>query len=264
MNNISRRRGSRLSNTRITCLALIALSFLLLIHKQLKRDTLSKCIISHGTYNGYVYNSLDVAGSGETIANQCLVESPWMRLAQHAVKLPSADGKQQVIADWLWIDYHDRINVLVEDPKSQPSEMRFLILEQTKYALDSQMSLSVVGGIIEPERTDDTQETPLIAAQREVHEEMGVVCQKWLELGKYRTDVNRGMGWVYPYLASECSYSNKNASEEDSNAVGAHDTEKQKVRSMSLSEVRSALMEGRFMEVQWSNTVALAMLHLQI
>lgn len=202
------------------------------------------------------------------------------------MKLPpnANNDSPKVIDDWLWIDYHDRINVLVEDPNNPSS---FLILQQTKYALDSEISLAVVGGIIEPtisKAVDATEiasgavtegvgkaggdfqrgESPLLAAQREVNEELNVSCKSWTALGKFRTDVNRGMGWVHPFLARDCNYSTIHSSEnnEDGNAVGARDTELQKIRSMTLDEVRAAVMEGKFLEVQWSNTVALAMLYL--
>lgn len=228
------------------------------------------CLVSHGQYNGHVYKSSDSSskGGGKTLANQCLVQSKWMRVAQHSVQLP---GNGKLIDDWLWIDYHDRINVLVEQPKTSPDQVvSFLVIEQTKYALDSVMSLAVVGGIIEPTIHIDengiktqvvTPEAPLIAAQREVEEEMGVVCQNWVPLGKFRTDVNRGMGWVNPFLAKDCNYSTTNqAVDENANVVGGADTEKQKMISMSLAEVREAVQRGKFLEVQWSATVALAML----
>ena len=93
-------------------------------------------------------------------------------------------------------------------------------------------------------------------------------------LGRFRTDVNRGMGWVFPFLATDCTYATTSGSdignvdssnyESSSNVVGARDTEKQHLRQMSLSEVKKEVMEGKFVEVQWSNTVALAMLHLSV
>mmetsp|Transcript_21041 Transcript_21041/g.31890 ORF Transcript_21041/g.31890 Transcript_21041/m.31890 type:complete len:91 (-) Transcript_21041:165-437(-) len=52
--------------------------------------------------------------------------------------------------------------------------------------------------------------------------------------------------------------------EEKEKEVGGRDTEKQHLRIMKLSDVKKAVMDGRFMEVQWSNTVALAMLHLSL
>jgi hypothetical protein len=72
------------------------------------------------------------------------------------------------------------------------------------------------------------------------------------------------MGWIHPFLARDCKYGVfDDGSGEPSNAdVGAHDMEKQNVQSMTLSEVKDSVMNQKFIEVQWSNTVALAMLHL--
>lgn len=211
-----------------------------------------------------------------------------MRLARHSVRLNGGNGNNIVVDDWLWIDYHDRINVLVEAPPSSSSrpvttdtandgpssreeaslrvgEASFMILSQTKYALD-RTSLAVVGGIIEP------NEEAYAAARREVGEELRVTCRSWKTLGKFRTDVNRGMGWVHPYLARDCAYASITKDHDggggngkdivNSQEVGGHDTEKQLIQTMRLSEVKRAVMEGKFAEVQWSNTVALAMLHL--
>merc|ERR1712194_13858 len=115
-----------------------------------------------------------------------------------------------------------------------------------------------------------------------VAEELRVVCQHWQVLGsRFRTDVNRGMGWVHPYLARGCSYSvdhepnnindvrdmgdgERSNKEDTAVEVGARDTETQHVQIMSFSEVKRAVMDGKFVEVQWSNTVALAMLHLPL
>ena len=49
---------------------------------------------------------------------------------------------------------------------------------------------------------------------------------------------------------------------EGEEVVGGHDTEKQSIRIMKLSQVKEAVKDGKFVEVQWSNTVALAMLYL--
>mmetsp|Transcript_24105 Transcript_24105/g.58215 ORF Transcript_24105/g.58215 Transcript_24105/m.58215 type:complete len:271 (+) Transcript_24105:183-995(+) len=264
----TRRNEVQLTKLHIVFLVLIALSILLWVTIQefsIPPPSSKKCLVSYGTYSGSVY----AKSPDETLQNKCLVESPWMRLAQHSVKLPN-NGK--VIDDWLWIDYHDRINVLVEAPDSasgsQPRQkQKFIILEQTKYALNG-MSLAVVGGIIEP------NEQAAVAAQREVSEELSMTCKGWKALGKFRTDVNRGMGWVHPFLASDCKYTpannkagighghDNNENNADLNEVGGRDAEKQHVQIMTLEEVRDAVIDGQFVEVQWSNTVALAMLHL--
>jgi hypothetical protein len=143
-----------------------------------------QCAVSLGTYRGPVYNSPQSGTIGQP---KCLVESKWLKVAQHTVKFP---GSKNVFDDWLWIDYHDRINVVVEDVPKPGSERSFLVFEQSKYALDGKTSLAIIGGIIEP------GEEPEHAARREVNEEMGLNCQNFHFLGRYRTDVNRGMGWV--------------------------------------------------------------------
>ncbi len=213
-----------------------------------------RCSISLGTYLGEEYrNKKQTVG-----ASTCLLESKWMKVQQQSVKLP---GQSQVIHDWLIIDYHDRVNVLVEDEAQPGKERRFLVFEQSKYTLDSRVSLAVVGGIVEP------GEEPQVAARREVEEEMGMDCSEFHFLGRYRTDVNRGMGWVNSFLATQCGRRKGIASQPNGAAaeeVGAVDSEKQDLRSITLQELRDAATEGKFLEVQWSNTVSLALLHPEL
>jgi 8-oxo-dGTP pyrophosphatase MutT (NUDIX family) len=288
------RRGihvHRLSKLHIVLLTIAAILFFAIIYNSSNDEAEvgdAKCLSSLGTYQGVIFTKPD-----STQQNKCLVESPWMRVSQHTVTTTitgTGDGTvatTKTIDDWLFIDYHDRINVLVEapPPKSHTStsidkedyeerdtdENHFIIMEQTKYALHSS-SLAIVGGLIELSDVGGA----IDAAKREVLEELSITCHNWKDLGKFRTDVNRGMGWVYPFLATSCTYDTSASDtgnhlviehEDSSNAdsskvVGDRDTEKQNIRKMSVSEVRRAVMDGKFVEVQWSNTVALAMLHL--
>jgi len=232
----------------------------------------SDCRYSFGVYKGHQYRTTSM-----TIGQpKCWIESKWMRVQQHAVQLTSTSS---VIPDWLWIDYHDRINVLVEAPSSSSSNnnnnknqdgRQFYILEQTKYALEGRTSKAIIGGIIEP------SEEPPVAAQREVEEEMHVTCQEFHFLGRFRTDVNRGMGWVHSFLATTCTHkansssssssgsSNKQGEDEEKDVVGVADVERQDLKTISLEELREAARNGEFLEVQWSNTVALALLHPEL
>mmetsp|Transcript_1117 Transcript_1117/g.2011 ORF Transcript_1117/g.2011 Transcript_1117/m.2011 type:complete len:290 (+) Transcript_1117:90-959(+) len=225
------------------------------------------CMVSYGKYNGHRYHS----PTQTLYEKKCLVESKWMRVVQHVVQLnPNADNNaNNIIDDWLFIDYHDRINVLVQDPKSTNDDPYFLVFEQTKYSLEGRSSLAVVGGIIEP------NESPLMAAKREVYEEMnGLVCQTFIDIGRYRTDVNRGIGWVNGFLARDCSLKTNTAgaTADGTNAVdavaegeevGKADMERQDLLSISLEVLKDRVKRGEFLEVQWSNTVALALLHMQ-
>lgn len=223
----------------------------------------SQCAVSFGRFRGHEY----IEASMTAGKPKCLVESKWMKLQQHSVRLP---GTSSLINDWLWIDYHDRINVLVEDEKPPGTqERRFLIFEQSKYALEGRSSLAVVGGIIEP--GEDAQ----VAARREVSEEMGLECTDFHSLGRFRTDVNRGMGWVHSFLATHCSRTKpmtKKKSEVKVNVgtstkneeIGPADTEHQDLKSITLRQLRDAATSSQFLEVQWSNTVALALLHPEL
>ena len=108
-----------------------------------------------------------------------------------------------IVSDWLFIDYHDRINVLVERPGHQGE---YVIFRQSKYALEDRESYAIVGGIIE------SDEDPSGAAVREIAEEMNIECSNLKSLGRYRTDVNRGMGWVNGFVATQCAFINNNTS----------------------------------------------------
>jgi len=195
-----------------------------------------------------VYHSVESGTVGEP---QCLLDSKWMRVSLHSVRFPGSDTTYD---DWMWIDYHDRINVLVEDGSRSEGdeEPRFLVFEQTKYALEGRNSLAVIGGIVE------IGEEPATAARREVEEEMdGLVCEKFHFLGRHRTDVNRGMGWLNAFLATGCAKGSAtdNKNHEVANEIGVADTEKQNLKSITLTELRQAAVEGKFIEVQWTATV---------
>ena len=216
-----------------------------------------ECVVSLGAYKGHQYTTK------ETLGRKCLVESKWMRIQQHKVMLA---GQSTPIVDWLWIDYHDRINVLVEAPpssnKGKEKERQFYVFQQSKYALEDKSSLAIIGGIIEP------GERPERAAFREVEEEMQLSCTELQFLGRFRTDVNRGMGWVNSYLAAHCTPTtttmSSNKKTEGNQVVGTADVERQDLKTMSLTELREAAREGAFVEVQWSNTVALALLYPEL
>lgn len=99
------------------------------------------------------------------------MNSKWISVSLHTVKFPGSDTTYD---DWMWIDYHDSINVVVQDETKEGGERRFLVFEQTKYALEGRSSLAIIGGIIEP------GEDPETAARREVEEEMdGLVCENF-------------------------------------------------------------------------------------
>lgn len=217
-------------------------------------DQKSACEISLGHYRGPVYSSPMSGTIGEP---KCLLDSKWMQVNLHTVRFPGTDTTYD---DWMWIDYHDRINVLVEDEAQDGAERRFLVFEQTKYALEGRTSLAIIGGIIEPSEDAET------AARREVYEEMdGLSCKNFHFLGRFRTDVNRGMGWLNSFLATQCTRDSKlKVGLALPDEVGAPDTEKQKLKSITLSELNEAARKGEFLEVQWTATIGQALLHPEL
>lgn len=235
------------------------LSLLLLLSSRAKlsQTSLAKngCKMYFGPYRGPNYYSPESGSVGDP---ECLVESKWLKLSQHKVKFP---GSQTTFDDWMWIDYHDRINVLVESESKEGEERKFLVFEQSKYALEGRSSNAIIGGIIEPGEKAEA------AARREVEEEMnGLRCENFHFLGRFRTDVNRGMGWVNSFLATKCSHRDKqfthHASQSDE--VGVADTERQDLKAITLTELKESARRGEFLEVQWSATVAMALLHPEL
>ena len=95
-------RGGRRPVFGIAVVVILALCF---VFSSSTRASGGECLVSMGPYTGPVYRAK------ETISNdRCLVGSRWMQLRQHTLRSPT----DSVIDDWLFIDYHDRVNVLAE------------------------------------------------------------------------------------------------------------------------------------------------------
>eukprot|EP00760_Papus_ankaliazontas_P010491 PhM_4_TR14301/c0_g1_i1/m.45867 len=178
-----------------------------------------------------------------TLSATTLVETPFIRIENHAVRILET-GK--ILKDWLWVDIADQVNVLAE----RESDGKFILFRQRKYGLESD-SFAVVGGLIEKgELAQD-------AAKRELNEELGLESNHWTSLGKYRTDVNRGGGYVNLFLARHCR------SVALSDAKRSDDLERQVQIPLTLDELKMVLLNGEIGEVKWTAAVALALLHIE-
>lgn len=62
------------------------------------------------------------------------------------------------------------------------------------------------------------------------------------------------------FLVEDCTHIGANAGGDVADADGKQ--ELQTVTRLSLSELKEAVMGGRFVEVQWTAAVSLALLHL--
>jgi ADP-ribose pyrophosphatase len=125
-------------------------------------------------------------------------------------------------------------------------EGRFIFFQQTKYAIQG-TSLAPVGGYLEP------GEDPLAAAKRELLEETGFAAARWIDLGHYRVDGNRGSGTAYFFLASGATRVGERS---------ADDLEEQELLLLSRSEVEAKLAQGEFKVLAWAAIVAVALFYL--
>jgi ADP-ribose pyrophosphatase len=171
----------------------------------------------------------------KTLSSRKVFESgKWISVDLRNVETP--DGK--VITDWPWVKTPDYVNVLPVTAKGE-----FLCFRQDKYAFDT-LGLAPVGGYIEP------GEAPLVAAKRELLEEMGCMAEEWISLGSYWVDPNRGVAIGHLYLALDASQ----VAERD-----ADDLEQQELLRLSRSEIETALDTGEFKVLAWAANLVFAL-----
>jgi ADP-ribose pyrophosphatase len=171
----------------------------------------------------------------KTVSRKTILQhSKYLSVESHSVQLP--DGR--VIEDWPWVIKPDYINVL-----AQTEQGEFFCFRQTKYAIDG-TSLAPVGGYLEP------GEDPLIAAKRELLEEMGYDASEWIHLGDFIADGNHGAGRAHLYFARKARFVAKTKSD---------DLEEQHLLLMNRAELEAALTKGEFKVLAWATTVVLAL-----
>ena len=147
------------------------------------------------------------------------------------------------IQEWPWVIAPDYINVVVQREQGD-----FLIYHQSKYAIEGE-SLAIVGGYLEP------GEDPLDAAKRELLEETGYTAAKWIPLGAYAVDANRGFATAHLYLATGAR---------SVQAPDADDLETYEMTTLSKEELVEAFKTGRFKVMAWATAVGIALAHLEI
>lgn len=171
--------------------------------------------------------------SKETILNQ----NKYLSVENHVVELP--DGR--VIPDWTWVKIPNAAIVLALTEDNQ-----FVCFRQTKYAVEG-ITLATVGGMIEPD------EDPLVAAKRELMEETGYAAEKWISLGKYILDPNRGVAEMHLFLALEAKHVAEPIID---------DLEDQELIFLSRAEIEKALYAGDFKILTWTAVISLSLQYL--
>jgi ADP-ribose pyrophosphatase len=162
-------------------------------------------------------------------------QSPFLKLESHTVQLANGD----VIENWSWLVTPDFVNVVAITEAQE-----YLCFRQVKYGVQGS-SLAPIGGYIEP------GEDPLVAAKRELLEEMGYKARHWEKLGQFVVDANRGNGTAHFFLARDAYQ----VAEPNSD-----DLEEQILLKLSRAEVEAAVARGAFKVLAWHAIMTMALL----
>lgn len=174
----------------------------------------------------------------KTLSRSTLLDTgKFLKVESHKVELPGG----QIIEDWPWVIIPDYVNVVAVTP-----DQEFICFRQVKYAVEG-TSLAVVGGIIDP------GEEAIDAAKRELREETGFEAPRWIALGEYSVDANRGAGKGNLFLALSAAKVCEPQSD---------DLEEQELLFMRRDEVLSALKAGDFKVLSWAAALAIALIRL--
>jgi len=175
----------------------------------------------------------------KTLARRTVLsDGKFLTVEHHDIELP--DGR--VILDWPWLVTPDYVNIL-----AVTEEDTFVCFRQTKYAVQG-TSLAPAGGYIEPD------EDPLVAAQRELREETGFESSKWVGLGRFCVDGNRGAGTAFLFIALHARRSCE---------VSSDDLEQQEMMFLTRPEIATALAAGEFKVLAWAALASLGLLFLE-
>ena len=201
--------------------------------------TFQRFFFSHKKTTSSRYEGYDWA-TDQTLEAKTIVETPFARAQMHTVRLESGS----IVPDWLWFDERDAVNVI-----ARLKDGDFIVFKQRKYGIRG-TTLAPIGGMV------DGGEQPLETAKRELFEETGLSSEEWTPLGTFRVAANRGAGMAHLFLC-------ENAIRTGVTRDNPNDLESQKELHVSLHELQSGLLQGRYKEIKWSATLALALLHLQ-
>ncbi len=161
---------------------------------------------------------------------------PWLRLSVEHVLLPN--GNQ--IKDFYKIQLPEYAVVAAET-----FEGLIITVEQYKHA---------VGNVIYnlPAGYVDSGETPLDCAKRELCEETGYSAERWIHLGTFFVDGNRGCWKMHAFLALNAYY----VSPPQDDAL-----EQLRVILKSKKDVLRSLLKGHFVTLAPALTLSLALLN---
>jgi 8-oxo-dGTP pyrophosphatase MutT (NUDIX family) len=151
----------------------------------------------------------------ETIAKY---KNPWIEVSEDQVTRP--DGKPGIFGV---VRMKAGIAVLPIDDKG------FVYLaEQFRYILEENSIEAVCGAI-------DDGETPVMAAQRELKEELGIVAEEWIDLGAVNPFTESILSSAFLFLARKITFTESNQEE----------TENIKLLKVPFQEVVQMVMNSK-------------------
>ncbi|HNY83340.1 MAG TPA: NUDIX hydrolase [Anaerolineaceae bacterium] len=173
----------------------------------------------------------------KTLARRVLLDrSPFLLVEEHTVETP----KGVVIGDWTWVDTPDYAIIVAID-----AEGCYLALNETHYGTEGE-AFSPPGGHIDP------GEEPLTTAKRELLEETGYEAEEWQFLGSFRTDLNRGNGVGWYYLARGAR---------KVRAADENDLEEHKLVLLSRERLEEMLRTNQMKEITSQAAFLMALAH---
>ncbi len=160
------------------------------------------------------------------LEKEYVIHNRWISVRKDHVLLPS--GVE--IDDFYVIERPKLVHVI-----AVTKEGLFVCERQYRYAIN-RTCLEICAGIVEP------NETPLMAAQRELLEETGYSGGEWTILGEHAVDPSNMTEISYSFLAKEVEKVSEQKLEETENLETVLLTEDEIKRALKTGEIVSSLM----------------------
>ena len=247
-------------------------------------------VFSHnGSYKGTPWKN------GRTVDVKTVAETKFARCDVHTVM--SEDGKS-IINDWVFMEEMDAVNVIVMTTEQKfvvfkqgkyaiPGETLSPVggfvdkgespWESARREVMEELGLGSSKTLEEMTLTLEEMKKIHIADKKAAFSAMtkrqrtvdafglaeGDVIDgevDWTFLGRYRTAANRGGGFIYTYFLKNAVPILDGGGTVDFQISG--DDESQEIEFLTLEQVKTELLNGKFQEVKWAATIALALLKL--